>query len=71
MKKIYNAFKEAKKAKRRDPDRECYLGSKGNICFDPKSIDFEALVKSIPSEEEQIKIDAERKAEKERLRRER
>ncbi|MFS7913602.1 hypothetical protein Hanom_Chr02g00143651 [Helianthus anomalus] len=70
-KKIYDAYKEAKKAKRWDPDRECHLDPKGNICIDPKSIDFKALVKSIPSEEEKIKIEAEKRAEKERLRHER
>ncbi|MFS7926510.1 hypothetical protein Hanom_Chr04g00297881 [Helianthus anomalus] len=65
------AYKEAKRAKRWDPDRECYVDPKGNVCTDPKSIDFEALVKSIPSEEGQIKIDAAKRAEKERLRKER
>ncbi|MFS8003145.1 hypothetical protein Hanom_Chr13g01210471 [Helianthus anomalus] len=65
MKRIYNAYKEAKKAKIWDPDRECYLDPKGNICVDPKSIDFEALVKSIPTSEEQIKIDAANRAERE------
>ncbi|MFS7929091.1 hypothetical protein Hanom_Chr04g00328461 [Helianthus anomalus] len=69
--RIYDSYKEAKKAKMWDPDRECYLDPKGNICIDPKSIDFDALVKSILSVEEQIKIDAEKIAEKERLRQER
>ncbi|MFS8035032.1 hypothetical protein Hanom_Chr17g01588241 [Helianthus anomalus] len=58
-------------AKRWNPDRECYLDLKGNICTDPKSIDFEALVKSTPSAEEQIKVDAAKRAEKEKLRYER
>ncbi|KAJ0750152.1 putative transcription factor interactor and regulator CCHC(Zn) family [Helianthus annuus] len=58
MKRIREAYKEAVKAKRWDLDRECYLDPKGNVCTDPKTIVFEALVKSIPSEEEQIKIDA-------------
>ncbi|KAJ0715074.1 putative transcription factor interactor and regulator CCHC(Zn) family [Helianthus annuus] len=70
MKRIYNAYKEAKKAKRWDPDRECYLDPKGNICVDPKSIDFEALVKLIPSAEEQMKIDAANRAERERQKQE-
>ncbi|MFS7979294.1 hypothetical protein Hanom_Chr10g00925651 [Helianthus anomalus] len=65
MKRVHNAYKEATKAKRWDPDRECYLDPKGNICVDPKSIDFEALVKSIPPVEEQIKIDASNRAERE------
>ncbi|MFS7929105.1 hypothetical protein Hanom_Chr04g00328601 [Helianthus anomalus] len=50
-KKIYNAYKEAKKAKRWDPNRECYLDPKGNICVDQATIDFKALVKSIPTVE--------------------
>ncbi|KAJ0734988.1 putative transcription factor interactor and regulator CCHC(Zn) family [Helianthus annuus] len=70
-KRIYNSYKEAKKAKRWDPDRECYLDPKGNICVDPATIDFEALVKSIPTVEEQIKIDAANRAERERLKQER
>ncbi|MFS7893760.1 hypothetical protein Hanom_Chr00s001099g01673831 [Helianthus anomalus] len=32
MKRIYNAYKEAKRAKRWDPNQECYLDPKGNIC---------------------------------------
>ncbi|KAJ0765176.1 putative transcription factor interactor and regulator CCHC(Zn) family [Helianthus annuus] len=68
MKRIYNTYKEAKKAKRWDPYQECYLDPKVNICVDPKSIDFEALVKLIPSTEEQIKIDAANRAERERER---
>ncbi|MFS8034350.1 hypothetical protein Hanom_Chr17g01580141 [Helianthus anomalus] len=51
-KKIYEAYKEAKKAKRWDPDRECYLDPKGNICIDPSTIDVETLMKAIPSVEE-------------------
>ncbi|MFS8002952.1 hypothetical protein Hanom_Chr13g01208121 [Helianthus anomalus] len=70
-KKIYLAYKEAKKAKRWDPDRGCYLDPKGNICIDPATIDLEALIKSIPQVEEQIKIDAANRAEKERLKNER
>ncbi|MFS7964305.1 hypothetical protein Hanom_Chr08g00748671 [Helianthus anomalus] len=56
MKKIYNAYKEAKKAKRWDPNLECYLDPKGNIYIDLKSV------------EEQINIDVERRAEKDRRR---
>ncbi|MFS7945406.1 hypothetical protein Hanom_Chr06g00523921 [Helianthus anomalus] len=66
-KRIYQAYKEAKKAKRWDPDRECYLDRKGNICVDPATIELDALVKSIPTIEEQIKIDAANRAERERL----
>ncbi|MFS7919015.1 hypothetical protein Hanom_Chr03g00207951 [Helianthus anomalus] len=67
MKRIREAYKEAVKGKRWDSDRECYLDPKGNVCTDPKTIDFEALVKSIPTEEEFMRRDAEKKAEKERL----
>ncbi|MFS7964080.1 hypothetical protein Hanom_Chr08g00746001 [Helianthus anomalus] len=70
-KRIYNAYKEAKKTTRWDPDRECYLDPKGNICFDPVTIDFEALVKSISTVEEQIKIDAAKRTKRERLKQER
>ncbi|KAJ0728253.1 putative transcription factor interactor and regulator CCHC(Zn) family [Helianthus annuus] len=63
-KKIYDAYKEAEKAKRWDPDRECYLDPKGNICIDPSTIDVEILMKSILPVEEQIKIDAAKRAEK-------
>ncbi|MFS7936581.1 hypothetical protein Hanom_Chr05g00417241 [Helianthus anomalus] len=70
-KNIYLAYKEAKKVKRWDPDRECYLDPKGNICIDPATIDLEALIKSILPVEEQIKIDATNKAERERLKQER
>ncbi|MFS7945315.1 hypothetical protein Hanom_Chr06g00522851 [Helianthus anomalus] len=69
-KKIYDAYKEAKKAKRWDLDRECYLDPKGNICIDPSTIDVETLMKAIPPVEEQIKIDAAKRAEKERLKHE-
>ncbi|KAM0046020.1 putative transcription factor interactor and regulator CCHC(Zn) family [Helianthus debilis subsp. tardiflorus] len=66
-KKIYEAWKEAKKAKRLDPDRECYLDPKGNILVDASSVDVETLMKSILSAEEQFKIDDAKRAEKERL----
>ncbi|MFS7947374.1 hypothetical protein Hanom_Chr06g00547541 [Helianthus anomalus] len=67
MKRMREAYKETVKAKRWDPDRECYLDPKGNICIDPKTIDFEALGKSIPTEEEPMRRDAKEKAKKERL----
>ncbi|MFS7945832.1 hypothetical protein Hanom_Chr06g00528761 [Helianthus anomalus] len=69
-KRIYDAYKEAKKAKRWDPDRECYLDPKGNICIDPSTIDVETFMKSIPPVEEQIKRDAAKRARKERLKQE-
>ncbi|KAM0064239.1 putative transcription factor interactor and regulator CCHC(Zn) family [Helianthus debilis subsp. tardiflorus] len=45
--RIYNTWKEAKKAKRWDPDRGCYLDPKGNIVVEPSSVDVETLIKSI------------------------
>ncbi|MFS7912048.1 hypothetical protein Hanom_Chr02g00125291 [Helianthus anomalus] len=69
-KKIYEAYKEAKKAKRWVPHHECYLDPKGNICIDPSTIDLETLVKTIPTVEEQIKISDAKRAGKERLKQE-
>ncbi|KAF5801702.1 putative transcription factor interactor and regulator CCHC(Zn) family [Helianthus annuus] len=67
MNRIHRAYKEVVKAKRWDTERECYLDPKGNVCTDPKTIEFDALVKSIPTvEEERLKREAEEKAEKER-----
>ncbi|MFS7905790.1 hypothetical protein Hanom_Chr01g00051821 [Helianthus anomalus] len=69
-KKIYGAYKEAKKAKRWDSDRECYLDPKGNIYIVPSTIDVETLMKAIPPVEEEIKIDAAKRAEKAMLKQE-
>ncbi|MFS7912323.1 hypothetical protein Hanom_Chr02g00128641 [Helianthus anomalus] len=66
-KKIYEAWKKAKKEKRWDPDHECYLDPKGNILVVPSSVDVETLMKSISTVEEQIKINDAKRAEKERL----
>ncbi|MFS7962568.1 hypothetical protein Hanom_Chr08g00728181 [Helianthus anomalus] len=50
-----------------DAKRECYLDLKGNVRTDLKRIDFEELVKSIPTaEEERLRKETEEKAEKER-----
>ncbi|KAJ0490443.1 putative transcription factor interactor and regulator CCHC(Zn) family [Helianthus annuus] len=64
--RIYNTWKEAKKARRWDTDRECYLDPKGNIVVEPSSVDVETLIKSIAEAEEQRKIDDAKKAEKEK-----
>ncbi|XP_035838308.1 uncharacterized protein LOC118485900 [Helianthus annuus] len=53
MSRIYHTFKEAKKAKRWDADRECYLDPKGNIAVDPDSISVDALIQQIAEEEEE------------------
>ncbi|XP_021995887.1 uncharacterized protein LOC110893075 [Helianthus annuus] len=52
MSRIYNTYKEAKKAKRWDAVRECYLDPKGNIAVDPDSISVDALIQQIAEEEE-------------------
>ncbi|MFS7911103.1 hypothetical protein Hanom_Chr02g00114091 [Helianthus anomalus] len=69
-KRTYDAYKEAKKARRWDPDRECYLDPEGNICIDPSIIDLETLMKSILTAEEQIKINDANNVDKERLKEE-
>ncbi|MFS7912644.1 hypothetical protein Hanom_Chr02g00132331 [Helianthus anomalus] len=33
--KIYASWKESKRARRWDPDRECYLDPKGNVIVEP------------------------------------
>ncbi|KAJ0786545.1 putative transcription factor interactor and regulator CCHC(Zn) family [Helianthus annuus] len=65
--KIYVAWKEAKIARRWDPDRECYLDPKGNIIVEPSSVKVETLIKSIVADEEQREINAAKKVEEERL----
>ncbi|MFS7966061.1 hypothetical protein Hanom_Chr09g00769471 [Helianthus anomalus] len=62
--KIYEAWKEAKGAKRWDPDRECYLDPKGNICVEPSSVDVETLKKSVQERKEQEKLKREREKAK-------
>ncbi|KAF5818555.1 putative transcription factor interactor and regulator CCHC(Zn) family [Helianthus annuus] len=65
--KIYNTWKEAKKAKRWDLDRECYLDPKGNIVIEPSSVIVETLIESIKQEDEQRKINEAKKAEEDKL----
>ncbi|MFS7946045.1 hypothetical protein Hanom_Chr06g00531381 [Helianthus anomalus] len=64
--KIYNTWKKAKKTRRWDPDRECYLDLKGNIIVEPSSVEVETLIKSIAEAEEQRELDDAKKVEKER-----
>ncbi|MFS7987846.1 hypothetical protein Hanom_Chr11g01027651 [Helianthus anomalus] len=42
----YRAWKEAKKANRWDPSRECYLDPKGNIIAEPSTLNVETLIES-------------------------
>ncbi|MFS7954106.1 hypothetical protein Hanom_Chr07g00626431 [Helianthus anomalus] len=46
---MYYFFKEAKHAKRWDDERKCYLGPQGNPSTHPKTIDFAALLATIPT----------------------
>ncbi|KAJ0453376.1 hypothetical protein HanIR_Chr15g0728701 [Helianthus annuus] len=50
--KIYRTWMETKKARRWDPDRECYLDPNGNIAVDPDTVDIEVLTKQLADEEE-------------------
>ncbi|MFS7948751.1 hypothetical protein Hanom_Chr06g00563551 [Helianthus anomalus] len=65
--KIYAAWKEAKRANRWDPDRECYLDPKGNIIVERSLVEVVTLIKSIAETERQRDIEEARKAEEERL----
>ncbi|XP_022031908.1 golgin subfamily A member 6-like protein 22 [Helianthus annuus] len=51
--RIYNTYKEAKRAKRWDADRECYLDPQGNIAVNPDSISVDALIQQFAEEEEE------------------
>ncbi|KAJ0614595.1 hypothetical protein HanIR_Chr02g0064191 [Helianthus annuus] len=50
--RIYQTWKEAKRANRWDADRECYLDPKGNIAVDLDSVSVETLTEQIAKEEE-------------------
>ncbi|XP_022026823.1 myosin-2 heavy chain, non muscle-like [Helianthus annuus] len=63
----YRAWKEAKRANRWDPDRECYLDPKGNIIAEPSTPVVETLIESLKQEDEQRERDAAKKAEEEEL----
>ncbi|KAM0049485.1 putative transcription factor interactor and regulator CCHC(Zn) family [Helianthus debilis subsp. tardiflorus] len=53
--RIYQTWKEAKRANRWDPDRECYLDPKGNIAVDQVSVSVETLTEQITEEEEEAR----------------
>ncbi|MFS7936318.1 hypothetical protein Hanom_Chr05g00414141 [Helianthus anomalus] len=46
---MYMIFKEARDARRWDAERNCYMDKEGIPVVDPKTIDFEALIASIPT----------------------
>ncbi|MFS7943557.1 hypothetical protein Hanom_Chr06g00501631 [Helianthus anomalus] len=50
--RIYQTWKETKKANRWDPDRECYLDPNGNIAVDPDTFSVETLTQQIGEQEE-------------------
>ncbi|MFS7954123.1 hypothetical protein Hanom_Chr07g00626611 [Helianthus anomalus] len=63
----YQALKEAKKANRWDPDRECYLDPKGNIVADPSTLIVETLIEQLKQEDEERAREQVRQAEEEEL----
>ncbi|MFS7945610.1 hypothetical protein Hanom_Chr06g00526311 [Helianthus anomalus] len=65
--KIYAAWKEAKKANRWDPDRECYLDPKANIIVERSSVKLKTLIESLKQEDEKRERYAAKKAEEEEL----
>ncbi|MFS7979713.1 hypothetical protein Hanom_Chr10g00930951 [Helianthus anomalus] len=50
--RISGIFTEAKRAKRWDADRECYIDPMGNIAIDSRTLDFDAMIQQIAEEEE-------------------
>ncbi|KAJ0835360.1 putative transcription factor interactor and regulator CCHC(Zn) family [Helianthus annuus] len=50
--RISHIYLEARRARRWDPDRECYLDEYGNIAIDDKTLDLEAIIKEIKEEDE-------------------
>ncbi|XP_022042426.1 myb-like protein X [Helianthus annuus] len=52
MMRIYRVYSKAKKAKRWDADRECYLDPEGNIAIDPKTLSLEAFAEEFAELEE-------------------
>ncbi|MFS7937066.1 hypothetical protein Hanom_Chr05g00423151 [Helianthus anomalus] len=46
---VYDAYKEARWAKRWDIEKDKYVDPKGNRTADPDEVDFEALVAAIPT----------------------
>ncbi|KAM0026084.1 putative transcription factor interactor and regulator CCHC(Zn) family [Helianthus debilis subsp. tardiflorus] len=50
--RLSSIYSEAKRARRWDPDRECYLDPYGNIAIDDKTLDIEAIIKEYKEEDE-------------------
>ncbi|TKW70362.1 MAG: hypothetical protein DI543_28925, partial [Bradyrhizobium icense] len=50
--RISRIYLEARRARRWDPDRECYLDEYGNIAIDDKTLDLEAIIKEIKEDDE-------------------
>ncbi|MFS8002397.1 hypothetical protein Hanom_Chr13g01201611 [Helianthus anomalus] len=49
LSEVYEIFIEAKRAKRRDDERKCFIDTQGNPTVDPDMVDFKALVAAIPT----------------------
>ena len=45
--RISGIYLEAKRARRWDPDRECYLDPYGNIAIDHNTLNLEAIIKEL------------------------
>ncbi|KAJ0458544.1 putative transcription factor interactor and regulator CCHC(Zn) family [Helianthus annuus] len=52
MMRLSRVHTEAKRAKRWDADRECYLDPEGNIAIDPKTLSLEAMTEEFAELEE-------------------
>ncbi|XP_035835782.1 uncharacterized protein LOC118484014 [Helianthus annuus] len=46
---VYDAYKEATQAGRWSKEKECFVDPQGNPTVDPETVDFEALVATIPT----------------------
>ncbi|KAJ0587473.1 hypothetical protein HanIR_Chr04g0163591 [Helianthus annuus] len=53
MIRLSKIFSEAKRAKRWDANRECYLDPQGNIAIDTKTLSLEAFIEEFAEEEEE------------------
>ncbi|KAM0067033.1 putative transcription factor interactor and regulator CCHC(Zn) family [Helianthus debilis subsp. tardiflorus] len=52
--RISRIFLDARRARRWDPDRECYLDEYGNIAIDDKTLGLEAIIKELKEEDEYL-----------------
>ncbi|KAJ0555483.1 hypothetical protein HanIR_Chr07g0302561 [Helianthus annuus] len=52
MIRISGIYLEAKRVRRWDPDKECYLDPDGNIAIDHNTLDLETIIKEMKEEDE-------------------